>query len=39
MRIRLAKGIYRDRSGIVIRISVHGKPVDFRRDPEGKPEY
>ena len=36
-RVRLAKGIYRDRSGIVIRISVNGQPVDFRRDPEGKP--
>lgn len=32
----LAKGIYRDGSGIAIRISVQGKPVDFRRDGDGR---
>lgn len=37
MRKKLAKGIYEDRSGIVIRISVKGEPVDYRRDLDGTP--
>jgi len=36
-RARLSTGIYRDASGVVIRISVKGEPVDYRRDKEGKP--
>lgn len=36
-RKTLAKGIYRDASGVMIRISVHGKPIDYRRDSTGTP--
>lgn len=36
-KTRLATGIYRDRSGIVIRISVKGEPVDYRKGPDGTP--
>ncbi len=33
-RTRLATGIYKDASGVVIRISVQGSPVDYRRDTD-----
>jgi integrase len=35
-RPTLAKGIYRDKSGIAIRVSVRGEPREFRRDENGK---
>lgn len=36
-RIRLATGIYRDKFGIAIKISVHGQPKEFRTDDSGVP--
>lgn len=34
-RKRLATGIYEDASGVLIRVSVNGEPIDFRRDKDG----
>jgi integrase len=36
-RTRLSTGIYRDRFGIAIVISVQGKPYEFRKDADGNP--
>lgn len=33
----LGKGIYKDASGVVIRISVQGEPIDYRRAVDGTP--
>lgn len=35
-RKQLIKGVYEDRSGILIRVHVHGKPRDFRADEHGR---
>lgn len=34
---RLATGIYEDASGRIIRISVNGEPVEYRKDKKGQP--
>lgn len=36
-RTRIATGIYRDKFGIAIKISVHGTPREFRKDSNGLP--
>lgn len=36
-RTRLAKGVYRDRFGVAIVISVNGAPHEFRKDEAGRP--
>lgn len=35
-RTRLSKGVYRDKNGVAIIVSVHGKPREFRHNEQGK---